>query len=104
MSYLTAWRLAVAADLLRESDATVEAVARRVGYSTPFAFSSAFKRVRGVSPQEFRGGPPGDGRADARDAPGREPGDGRAGGAVPAVYDICRNRNEACRETGRWRR
>ncbi|MFE7046845.1 AraC family transcriptional regulator [Streptomyces californicus] len=80
MSYLTAWRLAVAADLLRESDATVEAVARRVGYSTPFAFSSAFKRVRGVSPQEFRGGPPGDGRADARDAPGREPGDARAAG------------------------
>ncbi|MGW1222511.1 hypothetical protein ACWD6Z_28950, partial [Streptomyces californicus] len=64
----------------RESDATVEAVARRVGYSTPFAFSSAFKRVRGVSPQEFRGGPPGDGRADARDAPGREPGDARAAG------------------------
>ncbi|MFI1223332.1 MULTISPECIES: AraC family transcriptional regulator [unclassified Streptomyces] len=60
MTYLTGWRLAVAADLLRESDATVEAVARKVGYSTPFAFSAAFKRVRGVSPQEFRGSGPGD--------------------------------------------
>ncbi|MFE2291712.1 AraC family transcriptional regulator [Streptomyces sp. NPDC059452] len=54
MAYLTGWRLAVAADLLRESDATVEAVARKVGYSAPFAFSTAFKRVRGVSPQEYR--------------------------------------------------
>ncbi len=54
MSYLTAWRLALAADLLRESDATVEAVARRVGYSTGFALSSAFKRVRGISPTEHR--------------------------------------------------
>ncbi|WP_411080456.1 AraC family transcriptional regulator [Streptomyces sp. cmx-18-6] len=55
MAYLTGWRLALAADLLRESDATVEAVARKVGYSAPFAFSTAFKRVRGVSPQEYRG-------------------------------------------------
>ncbi|MFJ6239064.1 AraC family transcriptional regulator [Streptomyces griseus] len=60
MAYLTGRRLAVAADLLRESDATVEAVARKVGYSTPFAFSAAFKRVRGVSPQEYRGSPPED--------------------------------------------
>ncbi|MBA9004125.1 AraC family transcriptional regulator [Thermomonospora cellulosilytica] len=54
MTYLTGWRLALAADLLREPDATVDKVARRVGYSTPFALSSAFKRVRGVSPREFR--------------------------------------------------
>ncbi|MGW1225856.1 AraC family transcriptional regulator [Streptomyces sp. NPDC002530] len=55
-SYLTEWRLALAADLLRETDATVEAVARKVGYSQAFAFSTAFKRVRGVSPQEYRKG------------------------------------------------
>lgn len=54
MAYLTGWRLAVAADLLRETDATVEAVARKVGYSQAFAFSTAFKRVRGVGPQEYR--------------------------------------------------
>ncbi|NEE50409.1 helix-turn-helix transcriptional regulator, partial [Streptomyces sp. SID8455] len=58
MAYLTGWRLALAADLLRESDATVEAVGRKVGYSAPFAFSTAFKRVRGVSPQEYRGNLP----------------------------------------------
>ncbi|QFZ17312.1 AraC family transcriptional regulator [Saccharothrix syringae] len=54
MAYLTSWRLTLAADLLREPGTTLEAVARRVGYGTAFAFSSAFKRVRGVSPSEFR--------------------------------------------------
>lgn len=54
MIYLTGWRLALAADLLREPDATIGAVARQVGYSSPFALSTAFKRVRGVSPQEHR--------------------------------------------------
>ncbi|ATW51563.1 AraC family transcriptional regulator [Streptomyces peucetius] len=56
MTYLTGWRLALAADLLRESDATVETVARKVGYSGSFALSAAFKRVRGISPQEHRTG------------------------------------------------
>ena len=54
MSYLTSWRLALAADLLREPDATVTEVARRVGYASPYALSTAFKRVRGVSPREHR--------------------------------------------------
>lgn len=54
MTFLTAWRLALAADLLHEPGATISAVARQVGYSSPFAFSTAFKRVRGVSPKEHR--------------------------------------------------
>jgi AraC-like DNA-binding protein len=54
MTYLTDWRLALAADLLREPEATIASVARRVGYGSPFALSAAFKRVRGVSPQQFR--------------------------------------------------
>jgi AraC-like DNA-binding protein len=44
----------LAADLLLERDATIESVARQVGYSTPFALSTAFKRVRGISPQSHR--------------------------------------------------
>ncbi|MEV0386211.1 AraC family transcriptional regulator [Nonomuraea sp. NPDC050643] len=56
MSFLTDWRLALAADLLREPDATIGSVARKVGYGSPFALSAAFKRVRGVSPQEHRAG------------------------------------------------
>ncbi|WP_214412109.1 AraC family transcriptional regulator [Sphaerisporangium fuscum] len=54
MSYLTGWRLALAADLLCEPDTTIGTVARKVGYSSSFALSAAFKRVRGISPQEYR--------------------------------------------------
>lgn len=61
MAFLTGWRLALAADLLREPDATVGAVARKVGYGSSFALSTAFKRVRGVSPQEYRVGASGSG-------------------------------------------
>ncbi|ALG10293.1 AraC family transcriptional regulator [Kibdelosporangium phytohabitans] len=51
MAFLTDWRLALAADLLREPEATVGSVARKVGYGSSFALSAAFKRVRGVSPR-----------------------------------------------------
>lgn len=61
MTYLTGWRIDVAADLLVESDATIDTVARQVGYSSGFAFSAAFKRARGISPQRHR--------ADARNRP-----------------------------------
>lgn len=54
MSFLTQWRLALAADLICDPDQTVGTVADRVGYSSPYALSSAFKRVRGVSPIEHR--------------------------------------------------
>lgn len=54
MSYLTEWWLTLAADLLREPDNTVGAVAQQVGYGSSFALSTAFKRVRGVSPREHR--------------------------------------------------
>lgn len=54
MTFLTNWRLSLAADLLRTPDATIAAVARQVGYGSAFALSSAFKRVRGVSPKAHR--------------------------------------------------
>jgi AraC-like DNA-binding protein len=54
MAFLTDWRLSLAADLLLEPDATVGSVAYQVGYGSPFALSTAFKRVRGVSPQQHR--------------------------------------------------
>ncbi|WUI03423.1 AraC family transcriptional regulator [Spirillospora sp. NBC_00431] len=56
MSYLTGIRLAQAADLLRESDATLDTVARQVGYGNAFALSTAFKREHGISPQDYRAG------------------------------------------------
>ncbi len=54
MTFLKNWRMAMAADLLCQPDETVGTVAEKVGYATPFAFSAAFKRVRGLSPQEHR--------------------------------------------------
>jgi AraC-like DNA-binding protein len=54
MTYLTNWRLTLAADLLREPDATIGDVAEQVGYASPFGLSAAFKRVRGLSPTEYR--------------------------------------------------
>ncbi len=55
LTYLTRWRMTLAADLLVEQEAaTIADIARTVGYSNPFGFSAAFKRVRGVNPSEFR--------------------------------------------------
>ncbi|MFC3998100.1 AraC family transcriptional regulator [Nocardiopsis sediminis] len=55
LTYLTRWRMTLAADLLVEQGAaTIADVARTVGYSDAFGFSAAFKRVRGVNPSEFR--------------------------------------------------
>jgi AraC-like DNA-binding protein len=55
MTYLTGWRLALAADLLRQRpELTIGAVARQVGYGSSFALSTAFKREYGRSPQAYR--------------------------------------------------
>jgi AraC-like DNA-binding protein len=54
MAFLTNWRIALAADLLLEPGATIGSVADRVGYGSPFALSTAFKRLRGISPQQHR--------------------------------------------------
>ena len=54
MAFLTSWRIALAADLLLEPGATIGSVAHQVGYGSPFALSTAFKRVRGISPQQYR--------------------------------------------------
>ena len=54
MTFLTGWRIALAVDLLREPDTTIASVAAQVGYSSPFALSTAFKRLRGITPQQHR--------------------------------------------------
>ncbi|NKX90713.1 AraC family transcriptional regulator [Nocardia coubleae] len=56
MTFLTEWRLSLAADLLAETDSTVESIARQVGYGSAFALSTAFKRHFGVSPRDHRQG------------------------------------------------
>lgn len=54
MSFLTSWRMALAADLLSERGTTVARVAQQVGYGSPFTFSTAFKRSHGLSPKAYR--------------------------------------------------
>jgi AraC-like DNA-binding protein len=50
MAYVTAWRLDLAARLLRAPGASVAAVARRVGYESGPGFHRAFVRRHGVTP------------------------------------------------------
>lgn len=54
MTYLSNWRLLLASELLSDPGLTTAAIATRVGYGSPFAFSTAFKRRFGVSPTAFR--------------------------------------------------
>lgn len=54
MQYLTNWRMAVAATLLRESRAPVASVALDVGYESEAAFARAFKRLVGTPPARWR--------------------------------------------------
>ncbi|MFJ9610907.1 AraC family transcriptional regulator [Kitasatospora sp. NPDC101176] len=54
IGYLTWWRMTTAARLLRETDQPLPAVARQVGYGSPFAFSHAFKRHAGLTPGRYR--------------------------------------------------
>ncbi|MCX4869590.1 AraC family transcriptional regulator [Streptomyces sp. NBC_00825] len=54
MTYLASWRIDSAADLLRETEATVGSIARQVGYANTFALSVAFKRLRGITPTQHR--------------------------------------------------
>ncbi|GAA4878367.1 helix-turn-helix domain-containing protein [Actinomycetospora straminea] len=55
LSYLREHRFDLAERaLVTEPDATVAAVARRVGYANPFSFSTAFHRHRGHAPSAVR--------------------------------------------------
>lgn len=54
MQYLANWRMQVAAALLRETPASVIAVAQEVGYGSEAAFSRAFKRLVGMPPALWR--------------------------------------------------
>nr|WP_242438999.1 helix-turn-helix domain-containing protein [Streptomyces sp. CB00455] len=56
MAYLTWWRLNLAATLLRDTADPLAAVARRVGYGTPYALLHAFSREFGTTPGRYRAG------------------------------------------------
>jgi AraC-like DNA-binding protein len=54
MQYLTQWRLQLAAELLHTGQVSLAEIAQRVGYSSEFALSRAFKRSYGVAPAFYR--------------------------------------------------
>jgi AraC-like DNA-binding protein len=53
-AYLTRWRMDLAARRLRDTDDSLEAIARSVGYTSVYAFSRAFSRLRGQPPGRYR--------------------------------------------------
>jgi AraC-like DNA-binding protein len=53
-AYLSRWRMDLASVRLRDSDDTLEAIARGTGYASVQAFSRAFSRARGVPPARYR--------------------------------------------------
>jgi AraC-like DNA-binding protein len=54
LTYLTRWRMHLAAQRLRYSTDTVGAIAREVGYTSEYAFNRAFARHRGQPPGRYR--------------------------------------------------
>jgi AraC-like DNA-binding protein len=54
LAYLTWWRMTIAARLLLTTDASHDVIAGRVGYSSEYAFSKAFKREMGLAPSRYR--------------------------------------------------
>ena len=54
MQYLAQWRMLLATDLLRRSQAPLAQIAEQVGYQTDTAFSRAFRREFGEPPAAWR--------------------------------------------------
>jgi AraC-like DNA-binding protein len=54
LEYIARWRMTRAAELLRESDLPMMAIAERVGYGSEAAFNRAFKRWQGAAPATYR--------------------------------------------------
>ncbi|MGD0608716.1 MAG: AraC family transcriptional regulator [Streptosporangiaceae bacterium] len=54
MHYLTDWRMALARDYLHTGQLSMTAIARSVGYSSPYAFAAAFTRHHGQPPGTWR--------------------------------------------------
>jgi len=53
---VTSWRIQLAAERLRETEAGIAKIASDVGYESEAAFNRAFKRVTGITPGRWREG------------------------------------------------
>lgn len=54
LEYLIEWRMAIARDALARRTKSISELAFATGYESESAFSTAFRRVVGVSPKQFR--------------------------------------------------
>ena len=52
--FLMKFRITKAAELLYNTDLPISNIAYSCGYSDPLAFSKTFKKIKGVSPKEYR--------------------------------------------------
>jgi AraC-like DNA-binding protein len=55
LAYLADWRMALARERLRDSEAGLAAIAHSLGYASEFSFAAAFKRHHGTAPGRWRG-------------------------------------------------
>lgn len=62
LQYLTAWRMALARERLRDTGDGLAAIAASIGYASEFSFAAAFKRHVGTAPGRWRAGRDPDGR------------------------------------------
>ncbi|MEX2500353.1 MAG: AraC family transcriptional regulator [Wenzhouxiangellaceae bacterium] len=54
ITYLSRWRMQVAAGLIAGGDRSLARIAEEVGYESEASFSRAFKRVTGTAPSQWR--------------------------------------------------
>jgi AraC-like DNA-binding protein len=54
MQYLTGWRMTLARDLLLAQEATMDEIAAQAGYSSVYAFATAFRRHHGEPPRRWQ--------------------------------------------------
>jgi AraC-like DNA-binding protein len=54
MTYVTMWRMTVAARLLREQRTPLRDIAQQIGYHSEYAFARTFKRIHGQAPGRYR--------------------------------------------------
>jgi len=54
MKYLSAWRIHLAKQMLRDRGDNIQTIAERIGYESQFAFNRAFKKATGSPPAVWR--------------------------------------------------
>lgn len=69
MDYVSRWRMMLAGDRFENTNESVSAVALSLGYESESAFSTAFKRILGCTPRQYkRGSPSANGQNDVQKA------------------------------------